>query len=158
MISTVVTSLLVGLVAVASWVAANFIGKPIVALQEKRLEALKVAERYAHLGIGASGETRQRALTSLFDVANGIRAYAREGALATRLWCRIRKYDLECAAQALFGLAEIVRGEFRFPEEVRQNNLNAVFLSLGAGRHLSPNEVAQTRAEIAKAKQEPPEG
>jgi hypothetical protein len=89
--------------AVFAWFALNFLGRPILSLREKRLEAIQVAERYSNVGFTSSDELRTAALKSLHDVGNALRAYSREASIATRLWRRLMKYDLDIAAHCLFG-------------------------------------------------------
>jgi hypothetical protein len=128
----------------------NFFGKPILALQDKRREALEVAERYAYVGVRGtpSEEYQSRALAELFDAGNSLRAYARESSLATNLYCRVFRYDLDFAAAAVLSLGEAARGEYGIGAGQRRRNLHAVFVALGSSGHLSPREVAAARATI----------
>lgn len=98
----------------------------------------------------ASEELRQRALTALHDSGNALRAYTRERSLATRIVCAIWKYDMDYAARALFGLAEAVRGQYQYSEDIRRITLHGVFVSLNATHHLSNQEIENSRAEMAK--------
>lgn len=138
--------------AVAPWFALNFLGKPILVLREKRLEALQIAERYSHVSLASSDALRDVALQSLYDVANTLRGISREQAASTRMWCWLFGYDLEFAAQCVFGLAEGPRGEYSIPPPSRKVTLDALFVSLGAMSHLSSYDVAVVKREIAIAK------
>lgn len=153
MITASIISLVTGLVAgLAAWFGANFIGQPILALRAKRREAFQIAERYSWVNHSSSVELRQTALRSLHDVGNVFLAYHRENALATRAYCWLFKYDLELAAQLLFGLAEGPRGEFAMRPDQRKNTVDAIYYSLGATRHLSPEEITTVRREIEASK------
>lgn len=151
---TIATTLATVLVAVLAWFAANFLGQPILALREKRREAIQVAERYSSVSFISSEELRTTALTSFHDVSTALRAYSREGSIATRVLCRLMKYDLETAAQCLFALAEGPRGDYRITEEQRRNTLKALYVSLAATAHLTAAEIDTTRSMIAAAKLE----
>jgi hypothetical protein len=54
------TGLAAGVSSLVAWFLANFLGKPILAIREKRREALNVAERYAGVGPATSFETKRR--------------------------------------------------------------------------------------------------
>jgi hypothetical protein len=149
MIAMIASSAVASAVAVAAWFAVNFLGKPILAIREKRLEALQFGERYSHVSSRSSDELRDTALKSLHDVGNALLAYSRERSIATRLWCWIFRYDLELAARCLFGLAEGARGEYSIPGEQRKNTLNALYVSLGATWHLSRQEIETMNRELA---------
>ena len=143
--------------AIVAWFAANFLGKPILAIREKRFEALQVGERYAHVNHMSSDTLRDTALKSMHEIGNALLAYSREQSIATRLWCWTFRYDLELAARCLFGLAEGPRGEYSISKEQRKNTLNCLFVSLGATRHLSPQEIKTVKEELAKTKAVLPE-
>jgi hypothetical protein len=148
----VVGSLALGAVG---WVGSNFFGKPTLALRDKRREALEVAERYAYVGLHSapSEEYQKRALAALYDVGNSLRAYARESSLATKMYCRVLRYDLDFAARAVFCLARAVQiagGQYRIVEidNTRRPALHVLFVALGATHHLSAGEVAAARTEM----------
>jgi hypothetical protein len=145
------SALVTALVAAFAWVVLNFLGRPVLAVREKRLEAIQVAERYSNVGIFSSDGLRDTALKSLHDVGTALRAYSREASIATRLYCRLMKYDLNFAARCLFGIAEGARGEFQLSEEQRKNTLNALYISLGATSHLTQAEIDTVRRAIADA-------
>jgi hypothetical protein len=77
------TGLAAGVSSLVAWFLANFVGKPILAIREKRREALNVTERYAGVGPMSSDELRDKASKSLNDVANDLSAYSRERAIGT---------------------------------------------------------------------------
>jgi hypothetical protein len=166
-------------VAALSWVALNFFGKPILTLREKRREALEVAERYAYVGAGGDrqpaairdteptylvhdtglvdlhdrapplSEEYQRALSALLDAGNSLRAHFRERSLAAQIYCRVFGYDLDCAARALLGLAEAVRGQHHIDKRARRRLiLHALLVALGATHHLSSAEIAAARTKM----------
>ncbi len=138
--------------AIAAWFAVNFLGKPILAIREKRLQAIEAADRYFSVSFHSSDELRTTALKSLNEIGSTLRAYNREASIATRLWCRIFGYDLELAARCLFGLAEVARGQYSFSEDKRKDTLNALYVSLRATGHLSPQEIEAVHRKIAEAK------
>ncbi len=117
------------LVAVLSWFAINMIGKPIVALRDTRIKALRVAERYAYFGSTStqSIERIREVKRELFDVASELRVQARGYSRLARWYCRFLRYDLEEAASALRGLGEMAGEDYS--EQVRTNNLNHVYIS-----------------------------
>jgi hypothetical protein len=137
-------------VAALSWVALNFFGKPILALRDKRREALEVGERYAYVGLhgSPSEEYQKRALSELHDAGNLLRAHFRERSLATRIYCRVFGYDLDYAARAMLGLAEATRGQYQISEKARRLTLHALFVALGATHHLSAGEITVARTEM----------
>jgi hypothetical protein len=141
-----------GSVAIAAlgWVGLNLFGKPILGLRDKRREALEAAERYAYVGLHGTPreEYQKRALAALHDVGNSLRAYARESSLATKLYCRMLRYDLDFAARAVLGLGAAARGEYRIDERARRLTLHALFVALGSTHHLSPGEIAVAKAEM----------
>ncbi|ABD08142.1 conserved hypothetical protein [Rhodopseudomonas palustris HaA2] len=136
--------------AVAAWFAVYFIGKPVVALQDRRLEALQTAERYYAVDIRASEEVRDAAEKALFEAGLSLRTLQRGWSTAVRLWCWVWGYDLDLAAQALFGLAEGPRGKIAIAPEIRKNTLDALYVALGAHKHLSAEAVQAIRRMIAQ--------
>jgi hypothetical protein len=95
-LGSAITTLLLGGVG---WIGFNFFGKPIVTLRDNRRDALQVAERYAYVGLhGSPSEALQlRALSALHDAGNALRAHVRERSVATQIYCRVLRYDLEKA-------------------------------------------------------------
>jgi len=137
------------------WVGLNLFGKPILALRDKRREALEVAERYAYVGLrtAPSEEYQKRAVAALSDVGNSLRAYARESSLGTKLYCWVLRYDLGFAARAALWLGRAVQaagGQYRIVEidKMRRPTLHVLFVALGATHHLSAGEVAAARMEM----------
>jgi hypothetical protein len=112
MMTTLISAAVVAAIAVAAWFATNFLGQPILALRAKRLEAMQIAEKYLYVNHACSENLCRTARTSLHDVGNALLAYSREASFATRLWCRLWKYDLDFAAHCLFGLAEGASGKY----------------------------------------------
>jgi hypothetical protein len=136
--------------AVLAWFAANFLGKPVLAVREKRSEAIKTAEQYCAVGPDSSDELRTTALKSLNELGSALRACSREGSIATRLYCRLMKYDLELAACSLFGLAKCVL-EKNISENQRKNTVNGLYVSLGATSHMTQTEIETSKRHIAEA-------
>jgi hypothetical protein len=112
---------------VAAWFGTNCLAKPVLALREKRLEALEIGERYANVNLTSSDGLRDRALKALHDTANALRALSRERSFAVRVWCRLFKYNLAAASLCLFGLAEGRRGQYVSSSEQRRLTLDALF-------------------------------
>ncbi|MFT4278918.1 MAG: hypothetical protein QM576_21440 [Rhodopseudomonas sp.] len=139
-------------VAIVAYGAVYFIGKPVVALQAKRIDVLDVAERYSAVDAGAPEDTRDAAVKALFEAGTSLRAYQRGWSTAVRLWCWLWGYDLDLAAQALYGLAEGPRAKMVIPPEARRNTLNALYVALGAAKHLPPETVDAIKRMIAETK------
>jgi hypothetical protein len=135
--------------AVLAWFALNLVGNPVLVLRELRLKALRVAERYAYFGpTSTQSEERVREVRrELFDIGSELRAQARGQSLAVRCY-RLFRCDLEGAAAALGGLADMAGEDY--PDQVRTNNLNYVYISLHAHRHLSP-ETLRKHKEMVNA-------
>lgn len=138
--------------AVAAWFAMDFVGKPVVALQQQRIAAVQTAERYAAVDADAAEAERDAAVKALFEAGVALRAYHRGWSTAVRMWCWARGYDLDLAAQCLFGLAEGPRGNIGIPPEARRNTLAALYVALGADKHLSREDVAAIRTMIAQTR------
>ncbi len=149
------TTLIVSAVAaVLAWFAVNFLGRPVLAVREKRLEAIQTAEQYFNVSLVSSVELRTTSLKSLNDVGSALRAYSREASIATQLYCHLMKYDLELAADCLFGLAKGAL-ENNISEDQRRNTLNALYVSLGATSHLTQTEIETVRRQIAEVGRKP---
>jgi hypothetical protein len=135
-LSTHLSTLYGILAAIVGWFVLNMIAKPILRVREQRLDALRIAERYAYFGWTEQDERVREVRRELFDVASKLRAQARGQSWPLRCYCRLLRYDLEGAAGALRGLGKMA-GDYGYPDRVRQNNLNHVYISLRAHRHLS---------------------
>jgi hypothetical protein len=138
--------------AVAAWFAVYFVGKPVVALQQQRIAALRTAERYYAVDASADEAERDEAVKALFESGIALRAYHRGWSTAVRMWCWAWHYDLDLATQALFGLAESARGTVQFPPDARRNTLNALYVALGAHKHLPRETVDAIHAMIAQSR------
>lgn len=141
--------------AVLTYGAVYFIGKPVVDLQKKRLAALETAEHYFPVDSGADQELRDKAMEALLEAGTALHVLERGWSTAVRLWCWVYKYDLNLAAQILFGLAEGPRGVRVVPPEVRKNTKDALYVALNAYKHLSPETVAAVRDMIAQSRSAP---
>lgn len=113
---------------------------------------MQIAEKYLNVNHASSDELRTTARASLNDVGTALRAYSREASFATRLWCHLWKYDLDVAAGCLFGLAQTAFGTYSISEEQRKNAITALYVSLGATRHLTQAEVDTVRRQIAEVR------
>jgi hypothetical protein len=139
-------------VAIATWFAMNFLGEPVVALQRQRIETLQIAERYSAVDASESEALRDVAANALLEAGTALRAYQRAWSTAVRLWCWMWGYDLDLAAQILFGLADGPRGKIVISPDARMHTLNALHVALGAHRHMSPETVAAVKRMIAQTK------
>ncbi len=143
------------LLGLAAWLAVNFAGKPILAVRDARLEALRVAERYANVSGWASEESAGTARRALADISSRLRSLCRGQGWPVRLYCRLMRYNLEEATLAINGLQHMA-GEHA-PEQTRKNNLNLVYCSLNAYRHLSDNELLILKAALDEDSNKAPE-
>jgi hypothetical protein len=144
------------LVAVVAWFVLNMVGRPILALRDKRVKALQIADRYAYFGPTGSEERAREVRRELLDVASELRAQTRSHNWLVRCYCRLLRYDIEEAALALRGLAEMAGGNYA--QEVCANNLNHVHISLRAHHHLSPETLRKHQEIVASesSEKEPP--
>ena len=62
---------------VLAWLATNWVGKPIVDAQDKRLKALQAAEQNTYVGGTASDERRVAARAALNEAASALRSISR---------------------------------------------------------------------------------
>jgi hypothetical protein len=69
---SMITLISAAVVGVGAWFATNFLGKPVVAVREKRREA-----RYFKVGLYSSAKLHTTAVRLLNDVADALRAYNR---------------------------------------------------------------------------------
>jgi hypothetical protein len=144
-ITTHFADLLIGAVG---WFMLHLIARPILRVRELRSDALCLAGRYAHCWI--EQDDRVSAVRrELFDIASKVRAQARGQSWPLRCYCGFLRYDLEEAAGALDGLGSMI-GDPRYPEQVRQNNLNHVYISFRAHKHLS-RETLRAHGEMVAA-------
>ena len=146
-----VDGVLIGAISgLAIWLAANMLGKPILALRDARLKTIQTAERYAYFNGSASSERVSSVRREIFDIASELLAQARSHSWIVRLYCRFLRYDLEEAALALRGIGEMA-GEVGYAEQSRTNNLNHVYISLRAHHHLPPEVVRRHHEMVGKA-------
>lgn len=141
------------LLAGVVWYVAQFYGAPILALRQKRHEALRLAERYAYYRAPPDDETIAHTLAArraLFDISSELRALVRQHRIV-RIFNRLARYDLELATEALRGLAQML-GHDMYETTIKTNNLNAVYYALGADSHLTKEQRDELKREIAKAK------
>jgi hypothetical protein len=147
-ISTILTAAIVGVLA---WFATNWIGKPIVEARTMRIKALHAAEQNAWVG-GAAGDERIRAArAALNDAASGLRSISRGHSWPLRLYCRLFRIDLETAAGALITLHNMI-GDYGYTKERRQFVLDAIYVFLGAHRHLSRDRIVEIRKQVERDK------
>lgn len=149
---SVLTATVAALVSLGTWFLVNFFAKPIVQIREKRFEALRVAEMYALTQPAMSQEGVERVVSAkraLLDIAVELRTHARGDAWPVLLYCWFAGYNLEEAVLALSGL-RVMAGSPEFNDSTRMNNLNLVYLSLNARRHLSGDQIAELRKMIAE--------
>ena len=143
-------SILLGAIgAVPGWFIANWVGKPILDVREKRIKALQAAEQNAHVGFEASNERIREARAALNEAASSLRSISRGYGWPVRLYCWLAGYDLEAAANQLIALhnmaGDIVIGEGR------QIALDAIYIFLRQ-QHLSRERVAEVKTRIGLEK------
>ena len=136
------------------WFAAHFIGAPVLALRKTRQEALEAADRYWAVSSSSSDETRDKAIKALNDAASTLAGYELAGSIAVRAYCACFGVDLQVAADCLRTLVEGPRGEYSVSDETQKLRRNALFVSLGATRRLSPAEIAAATEAIAASRRE----
>jgi hypothetical protein len=143
MISAILTGVVVGVLA---WLAANWIGKPIVEARDKRVKALHAAEQNSFVGSSAGDARIATARAALSDAASGLRSISRSH-WPVRLYFRTAHIDPEAAANALIGLHNMT-GEAGYDDETRQLLRDAVYVLLGAHQHLSRKRIDQIREQL----------
>ena len=146
--SSILTFIVPCFVAIVAWIAVNFVGAPVLALRKTRQEALGVAGRYWSVSPSASDEARSNAVKALHDAATALVEQGRADPIVRR-YCEWLGYDLEMAACSLRGLAEGPRGQYSISDEERRITRDAVFVLLGATRHLSSADIAAANEGIA---------
>jgi len=136
--------------AALGWIGTYMVGKPILALREKREEALRVADRYAYLRWGSSEELVRTGRRALFDVSSSLRALSRTRSWALNLYCNFLEIDLEMASTALDGLGGIVGGPY--DNVARERQLDAIHWCLRAYRHLSAERIQAIQDMLSEAR------
>jgi hypothetical protein len=154
MCSLVTTTILAAIAGVLGWAASNFVGAPVLALRKTREEALKAADRYWAVSPSWSDEGRSNAIKALNDAASVLAGDGLADGIAVQRYCDWLGYDLEVAAGCLRGLAAGGREGYSISDEERQRTRNALFVSLGATRRLSPAEIAAATEAIAITRRE----
>ena len=142
------------IVTLAAWVAYNFAAEPVLALRKAREEALKAADRYWSVNDASSDQTRDNAIKALNDAASALAGHGLADSIAVRSYCACFGVDLEVAAGCLRVLVEGPRGEYSVADKTRKLRRNALFVSLGSKRRLSPAEIAAASEAIAAARRE----
>ncbi len=136
---------------IGAWFVTNLIAKPILVVREKRLEALRVAERNAYLGPEASDERARAVRIALMDAASDLRVHARGQPWPVRLYIHLLGYNFEEAALAIRGLAEMAGNNWA--EVNRTRNLIHVYECLRAHHPFTPEEMADYREAIKHDRQ-----
>ena len=135
------------LAAIAGWFAINWVGRPILAVRSARLEAIRTAERYGRVSSGEAEESVNIVIRMLNDTVAKLRSLARAQEFYVHVYCLLMGYDLECAAKAVNGLAHLAGG---YHADTQKNNLNLVYYSLNAYRHLSTSELTILKSALAE--------
>jgi hypothetical protein len=130
---------------VLAWFITNWVGKPIVDVRDKRIDALKAAEQNAYVGYGS--ERVKEARAALNEAASALRSISRGHGWPVRLYCRFRRYDLEGAANQLIRLHNMT-GEFGHDDKSRQVALDAIYLFLRAHQHLSRERIDEIKMRV----------
>jgi hypothetical protein len=143
-----------GVATVPAWIALNWVGQPILAIERQRHEALRVADRYAFISPRENDDRIREIRRTLFDVGCSLRTDARSLPRPARVYRKlIGRYDFEGAADAILGLAEMA-GDVRFHDSTRQNQLDWAYISLRAAHHLSSDRIQFVKEEVVKAKRD----
>jgi hypothetical protein len=150
LISSLLSAAIAGVAGVLAWLATNWVGKPISDARHARIKALQVAEDNAHVG-SAAGEARiTEARAALRDAVSTLRSIARGQPWPVPLYSRFFRYDLETAASALIELHNMA-GE-PYGDERRHLVRDAVYVVLGAHKHLSAERINEIRAQLERDK------
>jgi hypothetical protein len=138
--------------SVPSWIVSNIILKPISIVRDKRMEALQVGHRFSSVSSLAPEERISTVQYKLNDVASELRALARGQSWSARMYCRFWEYDLERSADLLMGLAGMVGTGT--PEELRRNQVDALYWCLRAHGHLSADRIHEIQQMVDDARQQ----
>lgn len=132
----------------ATWIAVNWMGKPILDLRSARLEAIKAADGYGFIGFGFKADEVNKARSALSDAANSLRALSRGQPWTARLYCRCLSYHLELAASVLLGLVGLLEARLPYENTSRRDGVDAVHVLLNASRHLSADRINEVWEKI----------
>lgn len=137
-----------------AWLAFNWIGKPVLDVRSKRLETLQVIELHGYTGYGSSEANVNASKAALSDIAMYLRSFARAQPWTARLYCRVLHYDMEFAASAIIGLADLVGENLPAGSTTRRDNVDAVYMALNAHQHMTPERIQTIKDRIFRAKEE----
>jgi hypothetical protein len=154
----IVSAILGGVSALLTWIATNYVGKPILAIEAERRRAIQVAMTMQWTPpYGASDAEWHRVLDArgaIREIGNSLRSYARTTSRPVRLYCQWRSYHLEDAADAMDGLASMTGDPRDFADE-RRNNIDLLHIRLKADApHLTPKRIAEVEQMVAVARAE----
>jgi hypothetical protein len=124
---------------VATWVLSSFVGKPVLDIETKRTEAMKIAERFTYVAEPHDQAQEDRVIAAraaLRDTATELLAIERGQSQLVRAYCKWCGYDLVQAFLAINGL-RLMAGSPHYGNSTRKNNLDLLYLSLNAHDHLT---------------------
>lgn len=125
-------------IGVTGWFAVNFIAKPILEVRDLRRQAFNVIEKYVFVGMPRDEKDEDRvqnAHDALSSVGVSLRAFGRSYTFIGHMYCRICGYNLEMAACALFGLAQMAG--WNYGQQARENQRDLVYVALKSCEHIS---------------------
>ena len=134
------------LAAVLAWLATNLVGQPLLKFWADRTDVLKTVQEHGLVSWESTQERVSVARAAIRAAAAILMVYAQGGAIAVRIYARLRKYALDLASQALTGLHNQV-GESSV-NEAQRNTKDAVFVCLGATAALSRERIIQIQQLI----------
>ncbi|MFZ3178480.1 MAG: hypothetical protein WA150_11055 [Methylovirgula sp.] len=144
-------SVFLGLLAsVIGWFGINFIGKPILKAEERRIEILRLGERYSSFGMGTDDDRAMRAIKEINDALALVKPLYRSS-LIIRIYCRIRGYNFPLAEGILNGISHMIGRSNN--DNDRLNQIDALYLALNATEHLPKKRVHEINEIIREAKQ-----
>jgi hypothetical protein len=124
------------LLGVLGWLVVNFFGQPILDFRKARMKILELADRYAFSSdYSRANEIRKE----IYDASSALLVHTRGGSIFVRYYCKAMGYDPEQAALEMREIAGWI-GELVpvfADDDTRHYTLSAVYISLGAGYHLT---------------------
>lgn len=145
---TAQTIIIGALAAAPTWIALNWMGKPILDLRSARLEAIKAADSYGFIGFGSKEDEVNKARSALSDAASSLRALSRGQPWTARLYCHFLGYHLELSASVLLGLVGLLEARLPYDNTSRRDGVDAVHVLLNASRHMSAERINVVREKI----------
>jgi membrane-bound metal-dependent hydrolase YbcI (DUF457 family) len=147
-------SLIGGFAIVLTWIVTNWIGKPLLEFMSDRRQALEAIQVHGSVGSHSSEERVKEAWRAIATVAARMMFYAQGGPGIVRVYCRMRRYDLELAGLTLNGVHRFIGANVS--RDVQQNQSDAARVALGATGLMSVDRKNEIRAMMRNALEDPP--